>query len=178
MSKVVAVFHASGQLGRTVCKSLSRDFHVRAVVCDQNEENIAALKSCAPSASIVNVDPSLLKKDDLDNALDGAYGAVVITCTDFTRPDCQEIEIEQGKLIADACQRACIGHVVYNVQLTVLKVLGMRARHMDAKSSVEAYMKELGLPLSGLNLPLLYEALLVAPLRPTRLTEHNYELGE
>lgn len=174
MSKVITVFGASGQLGCAVVKGLSRDFNVRAVT-DPSSPTLDNLCSLEPNINIVNAD--LGSCSSLEDALDGASGCFIITNTDFNSADGYEKEVREGQAIADACARAGIERVIYSTQLSVVKTLGVNARHFDAKHVVEAYMKTKGLPLTSLIVPCLYESLLLPSLRPKRLETDSYDIS-
>ncbi|KAK2140938.1 hypothetical protein LSH36_1201g00060 [Paralvinella palmiformis] len=173
MSKVVTVFGATGFVGSSVARTLlAAGWHVRAVTRDPNSHKAAALKK--EGVQLVYIDPT--DQHSISDALRGAQACFVQTHTDYSDPNSQKAEVTYGKAIADACRLADVGHVVYSTQLSVVKVIGINARHMDAKAEVELYMRDLDLPLTCLIVPFYYEHLLVPPCKP-KLKDGCYEIG-
>lgn len=173
MSKVVTVFGCTGTLGGSVARSLAQDYTVRGVTRDPDGAAASSLKQCG--IQVVRGDHT--DPRSLEDALDGAHCCFVVTNPDFSCPDGYQREVQQGKAIADACKKVGVNHVVYSTQLNVVKVWGMSAKHMDAKAEVELYMKNLGLPLTCVIVPMCcYETLLLPPLRPKRVAPDQYEL--
>ena len=174
MSAVVAVFEADGMVGGAVSRALAQRYTVRALM----------RSTTTPAAqAFTNAGMEVMKLDfnepsTITQALSGVQACFVLTTSDYQAPDGYEREIQEGKLIADACSKSGVSHVVYSTQLSVVDILGIRVRHMDAKARVEAYMQQLGLPLTSLILPGFYENLLMPPLRPCRVQPNGYYLGE
>ncbi|ELT96234.1 hypothetical protein CAPTEDRAFT_161267 [Capitella teleta] len=170
MSRVIAVFEANGPLGASICRSLSQTHEVRALMRDARTPSANALNRSGVQVVQINYnDPSTF-----DSALDDVYGAVVITLSDYVSSDGYEVEIAEGKVVAEACLRASVCHVIYSTQMSVLDIIGVKCRHMDAKARVESYMKELHLPLTRLVLPLFYEHLTMPPLKPVPVQQKGF----
>ena len=174
MSQVITVFEATSHLGVAVVKALSRDFDVRAATRDPDGSRATALAS--PRVTIVYADPDEPKS--VEDALRGATGCFIITNTDFESPVAFQKEVTHGTDMAEACSRVGIQHVVFCTQLSVVRTLGMRAQHMDAKAAIEAHINKLNLPHTCIILPIFYEHLLVTPLRPRRVGGNIFELGK
>ena len=170
MSKVVTVFGATGFVGSAVARTLVvNGWHVRGVTRDPNGPKATSLKN--EGIQIVYVDPDNI--NSIIDALRGSTACFVQTQTDFSN---HREEITHGKRIADACRDAGVGHVIYSSQLSVVKVTGMNARHMDSKAEVELYMHEIGVPLTCVVIPFTYEQLLVPPYRAA-MKDGVYEIG-
>ncbi len=100
------------------------------------------------------------------------------TYTEFDCLDGYNSEVNLGKKIAEACAKAEVEHVIYNNTLSVVQVLGLSARHLDAKSAIGEAMKARGLPLTCVITPCFYQQLLVPPLRPKQLDKNSFGFGE
>ena len=174
MPQTVVVFGATGLIGASVATALLNYFSVKAVTRDTSSAKALGLKSTG--LDIVQITDS--NPQALDSVLQGAYGCFVMTNTDLSDPNAETAEFKQGQAIAEACRRNGVEHVVYSTQLSVVKAIGLRAKHMDAKAQVESYMKELGLKVTGLIVPCLYENLLETPFRPRPYQDGTYGLGK
>ena len=171
MSKVVTVFGATGFVGSSVARGLCKQYNVRGVTRDPNSAKAQALKS--EGVQLVYADQT--DRRSLFDAINGADTCFVQT--NFY-PDGQQAEIAQGKLIADTCARANVKHVIYCTQLSVVKVIGMTAKYMDAKAEIEQYMNDIGLPLTCLIIPIHYESLLIPPLAPKLSNDKCHGFGK
>ncbi|XP_013420211.1 nmrA-like family domain-containing protein 1 [Lingula anatina] len=173
MVKVIAVFCPTGRQGASVIKTLTRDptYKVRALTRDASSTKARELAS--QGLEVVQVD--LNDRQNIVNALKGAYGCYVTTFTDLSNPFCADIEVEQGMNIADACLEVKIQHIVYHTQINIMNVLGINARNMVAKAQVEGYMKSRGLPVTSVIMPLYYEEFFDR-LRPMREGHDHYSL--
>ena len=172
---VLAVFGATSDLGRSIVKHLSSDYSIRAVVEDTTSASCHDLVTTGQSLNLVKGNAN--DSRTLDDALDGAHACFVITSPSFNEPGCQS-EVMQGVAIADACVRAGVGHVIYCTNMSVVKIMGMRARHVDAKAEVEKHMKTTGLHLTFLQVPILYDSFMRLPLRPQKVQHNVYTIGK
>ncbi|XP_077987091.1 nmrA-like family domain-containing protein 1 [Glandiceps talaboti] len=155
MAKVIAVFGATGAQGGSVARALLRDpqYKVRAITRNPNSPAAQALAS--QGAEVIQADYG--NKESLANALQGAYGCFVVTTTNFSLPNFEEIEVKQGQNIADVCSVLRTQHVVFSMKPHVRKIIGIEARHCDGKGRIEDYMNELELPLTSVIVPFTFE---------------------
>lgn len=174
MSKSITVLRADCDIGAAVACSLAKEkyFKVKAVVVDISDKQVQHLKSC-------NVDVVQCNFKDINSLRDvltGSDGCFVVTKSDFLNPQFVEDEIEQGQNIADACAAAKVPHVIYNTQLHPFKITGISARHLVAKAEIEGYMRQIGLPMTFIMIPCLYEDLF-SVLKPIDCGRGLYEIG-
>ncbi|XP_076436816.1 nmrA-like family domain-containing protein 1 [Babylonia areolata] len=153
--KVVAVFGATGGQGASVARALAQtgQYSIRALTRDITTQHAQQIRH--DGASLIPYDP--YDRNSIESALVGAYAAFVNTVTDYNDPDCFEKEKTQGRLIADACKAMGVGHVVFSSQLHTTRISGALVRHMVAKAEVEDYMRDIGLPVTCLIMPMYYE---------------------
>ncbi|XP_078687411.1 nmrA-like family domain-containing protein 1 isoform X2 [Branchiostoma floridae x Branchiostoma belcheri] len=174
MAKVVTVFGATGSQGGGVANALLEDpkFKVRIVTRSASSDKAKALQERGAEVIEGNFDDA----SSLERALQGAYGTFVMTQHSFEDPDFDQLEIKQGKAVADAAKAAGVKHMVFSSLENVQKILGFPCLHLDSKAQIEEYMKSLGLPLTVVKYPGFYENYLSLRL-VQKLEDNTYELG-
>lgn len=140
--KTIVVVGATGRQGQEIVPQLLKDkWKVRAMTRKPESEKALALAKLG--AELVKAD--LDDKASIDAAFQGAYGIYDIQ---VPIPGKQEIEVRQGKAVADAAKKAEIKHLVYGAA-GIGKPTGIE--QWDAKIEIWNYMKELGLPITVLR---------------------------
>ena len=164
MASVIAVIGASSRLGSSVVSALNTcpQFSVRVVsesVFDQADEKSCLGQLCAE--------------------LNGIAGCLLCSPTDdvYTH-DVAEADARRGRIVADACSRTNVPHVIYSSQLSVTDAIGIASRHMDVKADVEKYFKVKGVQLTSLIVTLTFEQFLVEPFRPIKIADGIFEIGK
>ena len=181
-SQVILVTGATGKQGGAVLRHLrAGGFAVRAMVRDP--ESAAAQALAGKSVTLMRGDyddPSSLLA-----ALQGVYGAFAVQT--FAEPDIAH-EVVQGIALADAAKQAGIAHMVYSSVGSADTETGVP--HFDSKHAVEAYLRQIGLPVTILR-PVFFMqnwemlrsqimgGVLAQPLRPNRVLQqlHVDDLG-
>ena len=140
---VVVVTGATGRQGGAVARHLLDDgWQVRAVT--RQPEGLAAAALAALGADVVRAD--MMNKGELTNAFRDAYG--VYSVQNFM-PGGTDLEIAQGKNVADAAKAVGVQHVVYGSAGTGASDTGIPS--WNSKLTVESYIRDLGLPLTVLR---------------------------
>ncbi|XP_075175621.1 nmrA-like family domain-containing protein 1 isoform X1 [Anomaloglossus baeobatrachus] len=176
--KVIVVFGATGDQGRSVADALLDDgtFVVRAVTRDSNKSAAAKLKEAG--AEVVSADLDDAKS--VEAALSRAYGAFLVT--NFWEHFSKDKEVQrvttpwrcrmmfhcflyflvQGKLVADISKRLALKIVVFSGLENVKKLTEgkLEVLHIDGKGEIEEYFREIGVPMTSVRLPSYYENLL------------------
>lgn len=115
--KIIAVIGATGAQGGSVINAIlnddSNNFSARAITRDSTKPNAQKLKE--RGCEVVEAD--LSNKDSLQKAFGGAYG--VFGVTDFWATMNPDIEISQGKNIADAAKVSLFPFLFYPPSLTL-----------------------------------------------------------
>mmetsp|Transcript_1952 Transcript_1952/g.3460 ORF Transcript_1952/g.3460 Transcript_1952/m.3460 type:complete len:306 (+) Transcript_1952:163-1080(+) len=142
MSKVIAVFGATGAQGGSVANALleSGKWKVRALTSEESRG--AALK--AKGAEVVKC--SVHDSKDIENALKGAYGAYVVT--NFWDPSIMLKEGEILKNIIKIAKEVGVQHLVLATLPDAEKVSGgkYKVEHFTLKANAGDYAKSLGFP--------------------------------
>lgn len=143
MSKVLAVFGATGQQGSSVVNyvlndpELSKGFGIRAITRDTSSDKLASLKSRVEVVYGDASDPS-----SLPNALVGANFVFAMT-TPF---EGYEAELSSAKAIADAAVEQGAEYIIFSTLPPVSKLSGgkyTKVTPFDAKAKVEEYIRNL-----------------------------------
>ncbi|XP_015732855.1 nmrA-like family domain-containing protein 1 [Coturnix japonica] len=153
--KLIVVFGATGAQGGSVVRALLEDgtFAVRAVTRSPGRKEAAELRQ--RGAEVVRAD--LDDERSLEEAMDGAYGAFVVT--NFWEHCSKEKEIAQGKRLADLSKHLGLQHVVYSGLENVKQLTKGRLEvlHFDGKGVVEEYFRAVHVPTTTVRLPFYFE---------------------
>lgn len=145
MSKVLAIFGATGQQGGSVLNYVLNDAHlssqysIRAITSDVTSGKAQALKQ----KKVDVVQGNMSDAASLKHALSGAHTAFIMTNPDFTDG---VAEYETGKRVADAAVDAGVQYLIF-ASLPPAKEVShgkyTKVFHFDAKHRVEQYIKSL-----------------------------------
>lgn len=173
MSKSITIVRGDTDIGGAVACNLAKNpnLKIKAIVVDTSAPEVQSMKSC----NVEVVQNSLKDVNTIKDLLSGTDGCFIVTKSDFTNPQFVEDEIEQGQNIADACAAAKVPHVVFNTQLHPFKITGISARHLVAKAEIEGYIRQIGLPVTFILVPCLYEDYLNI-LKPYDMGRGLYEI--
>jgi uncharacterized protein YbjT (DUF2867 family) len=186
MSKIITVFGATGNQGGSVVQALLNDakitqeFKVRGITRDtskpaaqelakQGVETVAVrihrLRNTSSSAD----DPhqaDLNSKDSLRTALKDSH--TVFLVTNYWETANPDIEVAQGKNVADIAKELGVQHLIFSSLLNVTKTSNGRLTHVphfDGKADIEQYIRDSGVPAT-FYLPGYFMSNLELMLRP------------
>jgi uncharacterized protein YbjT (DUF2867 family) len=153
MSKIIAVFGATGHQGSGLCDAILNDpaggFACRAVTRDPQKAQARAL--AARGADVVRAD--LDDRASVEKAFAGAYGAFCVT--NFWEHLSAEKEKAQARNMADAAKAAGLKHVIWSTLEDTRKLMSpsdnrmpmlqgkYRVPHFDGKAEADAYFRDL-----------------------------------
>ncbi|KAL5343423.1 hypothetical protein BJX70DRAFT_354128 [Aspergillus crustosus] len=151
MSKLLTVFGATGRQGGSVIRTLladstlSRDFKIRGITRDVTKPDAKALVE--KGIEVVSADMTSVKS--LVQAIDGSHSVFLVTTPTFTENS--NLELTQGKNVADAAKQAGVQHLIFSSLLNVTEATNGRLKnvpHFDHKAEVEQYIRASGVPAS------------------------------
>ncbi|CBF77158.1 hypothetical protein AN4608.2 [Aspergillus nidulans FGSC A4] len=149
MAKLLTVFGATGNQGRSVINTiladpvLSKEFKIRGITRDVSKPDAKALAD--KGVEIVSADMTSIPS--LEQALSGSHSVFLVTTPTFTENS--DLELTQGKNVADAAKRAGVQHLIFSSLLNVSGSTSGRLKnvpHFDHKAQVEQYIRDLGIP--------------------------------
>ncbi|KAF4309084.1 putative family transcriptional regulator [Botryosphaeria dothidea] len=149
MSKLITVFGATGNQGGSVIKHiladavLSKQFKIRGITRDVSKPAAQALiaKGVEMKSADMNSKPSLAE------VLRGSHTAFLVT--NYWESGKYEVEVAQGKNVADAAKEVGVQHLIFSSLLHVTKASGGRLTHVphfDGKADIEDYIRQSGVP--------------------------------
>jgi uncharacterized protein YbjT (DUF2867 family) len=134
------ILGATGNVGGATARQLlERDWHVRAVT--RNLDGKKARVLAALGAEVVQADMD--DRPSLEAAFEGITHALSVQNWMISGADG---EVRQGKLVADVARAAGVEHLVY--ASAGIGETGTGLAHFDSKVEVEAYMRQLDLPVT------------------------------
>ncbi|KAA6416036.1 MAG: hypothetical protein FRX48_00755 [Lasallia pustulata] len=147
--KVVVVFGATGLQGGSIIEQILSDpkassqFSIRGITRDPTKPAAKALT--AKGVDCVAAD--LEDKPSLRKAFEGAYAAYAVT--NYWEKLSAEIEVQQGKNVADVAKAVGLQHLIWSSLPNVTKLSGgalSQVYHFDSKADVEEYIRKIGVP--------------------------------
>ncbi|KAI0884144.1 uncharacterized protein GGS22DRAFT_19592 [Annulohypoxylon maeteangense] len=150
MSKILAVFGATGHQGSSVINyvlndpELSKEFKLRAITRDVNSPKVKELKE---KVEVVRGD--VLDRASLETALTGVHTVFSMTVPPPTS-DSYEAEYNMGKDIADISVEKGAKYIIFSTLPPAKKLSGgkyTKITPFDAKAAVEEYIR--GLPIQS-----------------------------
>ncbi|GAB2941600.1 NmrA/HSCARG family protein [Micromonospora polyrhachis] len=143
--KTILVTGATGGQGGAVGRRLlATGWAVRALVRDPDEPEASALTALGAELVVGDLnDPESLRA-----AARGVYGVYSMQAADFTDPQ-PEIEVRQGRNVADAARAVGAAHLVYSSVGGAAHSSGVA--HFESKAEIEAYVDASGVPATVLR---------------------------
>ena len=146
MSKILAVFGATGQQGGSVINyvlndpELSQKYKIRAITRDANSEKAKQLKE-----KVEVVQGNVLNRASLETALTGAHTIFAMTTPSFG-PDGLEVEYNSGKAVADVAVEKGAEYIIFSTLPPVKEISGgkyTKVTPFDAKAKAEQHIRGL-----------------------------------
>src|SRR5215469_11334466 len=175
--KIIAVFGATGAQGGGLANAILDDpdaeYTLRALT--RNPTSDAARALAARGAEVAKAD--LDDEDSVRKALDGAYGAFVVTA--FWEYMSAERELAQVRAAANAAKAAGLAHVVWSTLPDTRKYIPLddnqvptlqdkyKVPHFDGKGEADQLFVDAGVPTTNLSTTFFFESFvtLFPPMR-------------
>jgi uncharacterized protein YbjT (DUF2867 family) len=150
MSKIIAVFGATGQQGGSVISyvlndaELSQKYNIRAITRDVNSEKAKQFKE-----NVEVVQGDALNRVSLETALTGAHTVFAMTTPSFGR-DGLEVEYNSAKTIVDVAVEKGAEYIIFSTLPPAKEISGgkyTKITPFDAKAKAEQYIR--GLPIKS-----------------------------
>jgi len=147
MSKILAIFGATGQQGGSVLNyvlndpDLSKQYKIRAITRDPSQPAAKALEN--KGIEIVQADADDILS--LKRALQGTHTVFAITNSIYDA-QIRTREVAQGKAIADAAVAVRTSYLIFSTLPNVARISNGKYTHVDpfdAKAEVEDYIRAL-----------------------------------
>ncbi|WP_266205893.1 NmrA/HSCARG family protein [Pontibacter kalidii] len=184
--KIITVFGATGAQGGGVARAILEDsnseFAVRAVT--RNPDSDKAKELAAMGAEVVKAD--IDDKESMKRALDGAYGAYLVTF--FWAHFSPEKEYEEAKSMAEAAKEAGLEHVIWSTLEDTRKWVPLdddrmptlqekyKVPHFDAKGEADNFFTDLGVPTSFLRASFYWDNFIYFGMGPKKGDDGKYYL--
>ena len=141
--KIILVTGATGNQGGAVARHLLKrgKFKVRALVRDKNKPAAQKLGQAGAELAEGNFDD----RASLERAMQGVYGVFSVQGIE----NGLDVEIKQGKTVADAAAAAGVKHFVYSSVGSADQNTGIP--HFDSKFQIEEYIRAVNLPYTILR---------------------------
>ena len=140
MSKLLAIFGATGQQGSSVINyilndlELSQQYKIRAITRNVNSDNAKQLKT-----KVEVVPGDVLNRTTLESALTDVHTIFAMTTPSYG-PDALEIEYTSGKTIADVAVEKGAEYIIFNTLPSIREMIGkkyIKIISFDVKAKIE-----------------------------------------
>src|SRR5688572_13159130 len=185
--KIITVFGATGAQGGGLVRAILHDKHsefaVRAVTRDPDSEHATNLAAMGAEVVVADIDNA----EDVQKAMDGAYGAFCVTF--FWAHFSPEKEMAQAKIMADAAKAAGLKHVIWStledtrhyIPLTDNRMPTLQGKykvpHFDAKGESDQYFIDAGVPTTFLLASFYWENFIYFGSGPKKGPDGDYLLS-
>lgn len=142
MSKLLAVFGATGQQGGSVIDTvlsdpeLRKQYTLRGITRDTSKPAALALQQ--KGVEVVQGDAN--DHESLQNALKDAHTVFINTVSNFVSP---AAEVTQGRAIADAAVSAGAQYLISSSEPPASQISGKPVEIFDVKAEIETYIRSL-----------------------------------
>ncbi|UJR29634.1 hypothetical protein I4U23_017182 [Adineta vaga] len=141
--QLVTIVGSTGAQGGAIVRSLveTGKYKIRGLTRDAKSEKSQAIARLSKDIEMVTCD--IGKKDDVERAFKDSWA--IFALTDFwAQPDKPEIEIQQGKLMADVADSLKVPYYIYSTLENVEKISGgkLNVPHFTQKAQLRDYIKE------------------------------------
>lgn len=172
MKETILVTGATGLQGGSVARFLLKSgrYNVRCLTRDPSKPEAKELEKLG--AEIVQGD--FENKSSIDNAMRGVYG-VYANVDYWEHPGEPEVEIREGKTLADSAKQSNVKHFIFSGLESVSELTGgkLKVPQFDDKAEVSKYCQSIGLPFTEIRLAFYMENFL-KNFKPRQADKKNW----
>ncbi|XP_048780018.2 nmrA-like family domain-containing protein 1 isoform X2 [Ostrea edulis] len=149
--RIVVVFGATGLLGGAIARRLLQEPFLYKVRCVTRRSSSDKARQLAEHGAVI-VNGDLGETKSLEKALEGAD--IMFLTTHYWEERNKEKEVIKGLNAIDAAIQCGVKHIIFNGSENVKKIIGKECNHLDSKSAIEEYIREVDNPsvdVTGVN---------------------------
>lgn len=148
--RTVVVFGSTGLLGGAIARRLLQEPFLYKVRCVTRRSSGEKARELAEHGAVI-VNADLGETKSLEKALEGAD--IMFLTTHYWEEKNKEKEVIKGLNAIDAAIQCGVKHIIFNGSENVKKIIGKECSHLDSKSAIEEYIREVGINFTILRLP-------------------------
>lgn len=149
--RTVVVFGSTGLLGGAIARRLLQEPFLYKVRCVTRRSSGEKARELAEHGAVI-VNADLGETKSLEKALEGAD--IMFLTTHYWEEKNKEKEVIKGLNAIDAAIQCGVKHIIFNGSENVKKIIGKECNHLDSKSAIEEYIREVDNPsvdVTGIN---------------------------
>nr|XP_022288091.1 nmrA-like family domain-containing protein 1 isoform X6 [Crassostrea virginica] len=153
--RTVVIFGSTGLLGGAIARRLLQEPFLYKVRCVTRRSSSEKARQLAEHGAVI-VNADLGETKSLEKALEGAD--IMFLTTHYWDERNKEKEVIKGLNAIDAAIQCGVKHIIFNGSENVKKIIGKECNHLDSKSAIEEYIREvegLVVQLVGINFTIL-----------------------
>lgn len=152
--RTVVVFGSTGLLGGAIARRLLQEPFLYKVRCVTRRSSSEKARELAEHGAVI-VNADLGETKSLEKALEGAD--IMFLTTHYWEDRNKEKEVIKGLNAIDAAIQCGVKHIIFNGSENVKKIIGKECNHLDSKSAIEEYIREVEVTTSdiGINFTIL-----------------------
>ncbi|XP_011440821.2 nmrA-like family domain-containing protein 1 isoform X8 [Magallana gigas] len=137
--RTVVVFGSTGLLGGAIARRLLQEPFLYKVRCVTRRSSGEKARELAEHGAVI-VNADLGETKSLEKALEGAD--IMFLTTHYWEEKNKEKEVIKGLNAIDAAIQCGVKHIIFNGSENVKKIIGKECNHLDSKSAIEEYIRE------------------------------------
>nr|XP_022288125.1 nmrA-like family domain-containing protein 1 isoform X10 [Crassostrea virginica] len=149
--RTVVIFGSTGLLGGAIARRLLQEPFLYKVRCVTRRSSSEKARQLAEHGAVI-VNADLGETKSLEKALEGAD--IMFLTTHYWDERNKEKEVIKGLNAIDAAIQCGVKHIIFNGSENVKKIIGKECNHLDSKSAIEEYIREV-VQLVGINFTIL-----------------------
>nr|XP_022288082.1 nmrA-like family domain-containing protein 1 isoform X5 [Crassostrea virginica] len=137
--RTVVIFGSTGLLGGAIARRLLQEPFLYKVRCVTRRSSSEKARQLAEHGAVI-VNADLGETKSLEKALEGAD--IMFLTTHYWDERNKEKEVIKGLNAIDAAIQCGVKHIIFNGSENVKKIIGKECNHLDSKSAIEEYIRE------------------------------------